>query len=107
MHARDRRNTHLQIFSRDFLHAGMHGPGALLELQLSIFDFEQPGSILLLLQFDEQLSRFVLRSDQSQGANHQDCSQDRVEPDHDASLSATRMTALRERGFAVTSSSVG
>ena len=107
MHACRRRNTHLQIVGRDFLHPGMHRPGTLLELQLSVFDLKLSCRILLLLQFDEQLSRFVLRSDQSQGANHQDCSQDRVEPDHDASLSATRMTALRERGFDVTSSSVG
>ena len=75
--------------------------------KLSVFDFEQPGSILLLLQFDEQLSRLVLRGDQRQCADHQNSGQHRIEPDHGAALSATRITALRARGFAVTSSSVG
>ena len=107
MHARGWRNAHLQIVGRDFLYPGMHCPGTLLKLQLSVFDFELPSLILLLLQFDEQLSRLVLRRDQGQRADNEDARQYGIELDHGATLSATRMTALRARGFAVTSSSLG
>ena len=107
MHTRGRRNTHLQIIGRDFLYSGMHRPGALLMLQLSVFDFQLPGLILLYLQFDEQLSRVVLRRDQSQCADDQNSRQHRIESDHGAIFSATRITALRARGFAATSSLLG
>ena len=60
MHACRRRYTHVQIVGRDLLDAGMHCPGALFQLQLAIFDFELLSDFLLLLQFDEELSRLVL-----------------------------------------------
>lgn len=107
MHARGRGYAHLQIIRRDFLHPGVHGPGALLELQLPVFDLQLPGLVLLFLQFHEQFSGFVLRSDQGQRANDENSSQRGIEPDHCATLSATRITALRARGLAVISASVG
>lgn len=78
MYARDRWNAHMQIVGGDLFHAGVHRPGALLELQLPIFNFKLPCLILLLLQFDEQLSRLVLRRDQRQRANHQNARQHRI-----------------------------
>ena len=107
MHARGRGYAHLQIIRRNFLDPGVHGPGALLELQLPVFDFQLPGLVLLFLQFHEQFSCLVLRGDQGQRADHEDSGQRGIEPDHCATLSATRMTALRARGLAAISASVG
>jgi hypothetical protein len=49
----------------------------------------------------------VLRRYEGKCADHQNPGQNCVELDHGPTLSATRMTALRARGFALTSSSLG
>src|SRR5690606_31968196 len=85
----------------------MHRPRALLKLQLAVLDLVLPGDLLFLLQFDEQLARLVLRGDDDQRAGHEDAGKDQVDLDHAASLSATRMTALRARGLDATSASEG
>jgi hypothetical protein len=85
----------------------MHRPGALLELQLPVLDFEALGQFLLPLQFNEQLSGLVLGSHQCKGACHQNAGERCVQARHAPLLSATRITALRARGFAATSRSDG
>jgi len=71
MHPARRGDTHLQAIRGDFFDTGMHCPGALLQLQLTVFDLQLPRFILLFLQLDKQLPRLVLRSDQSKSADQE------------------------------------
>src|SRR5689334_2755281 len=100
--ARSGRKTHREIAGRDFLDASVHGPRALLELELSPFDLELPGELLLFLQLDVELARLMLRGDERKSARDQNDEEHEIDPRH-AATSATRMIALRARGFAMTS----
>src|SRR5215472_3222976 len=102
---------HLELIASKPLDACGRSPGALLELQLVVFDLVRPALRLRPLQFDEQLPRLVTRGDERQRASHRDCEKDEVELDHYAIdpevRSAARSRALRARGFVASSASPG
>src|SRR5689334_16707972 len=89
----------------------MRRPGARLELQLTPLDVNLIGEVLLFLQLDVELARLMLGSDQTECAGDQRGEQHEIEPGHHRAgpsvLSAIRMTALRARGLAAISASVG
>src|SRR3972149_4837616 len=78
------RCVHVQRPGRNALHPRVHGPGARLELQLSVFDLEAARSLLLLLEFNEQLSRLVLRGHQPERTGGEQREQQQVQPHHGA-----------------------
>src|SRR5262249_47180029 len=108
---------HVQLGAGDALDEGVRRPGTLLELQLPPFDLERVAPIVEPLELDEQLARAMLRVDGARGGgehrNPERGNDDRQEfrreesHRHPLTRSATRSSALRERGLFARSASLG
>jgi len=71
-------DPHVQALARNALDAGVHRPGTRFKLQLTVFDFELPGTFQLLLKLGEELARLMLRCDQPQCARREDSEKEQV-----------------------------
>src|SRR5699024_5256748 len=105
------RHDHVQLGSGHTAHAIMIGPGAFLESQLLPVDLQlillDAQNLQIMLQFTAAVLDGYHRDGTRQVAQHQQGHDQRL-PHHDrtsgaAVLAATRMMALRARGFAATS----
>src|SRR5437016_3055081 len=122
--ARRRCKLHAPFFTSDFLDASRHAPSRLLELKLSVFRFVLARACLATLELDEQPACLVPRRDERKRACDEQSEQNEVDAHHGrtptalqpcgqaagngASVrSATRKTALRERGLRLSSSIEG
>src|SRR3712207_2153039 len=97
-----RGHAHPKLARCDFLDAGVHGPGALLELELPPFDFQLFGKLLFLLELDVQLARLMLCRDERECAHDDDGEQQEIRSDHQtvAASGLCCRFAFRARGTA-------
>src|SRR5690348_15241812 len=70
-HAARVGRAHAERADGDLLHARMQAPGARLELQLAVLDFEGPRPFLLALELGEELAGLVLRGDEPERADEE------------------------------------
>src|SRR5438552_18033906 len=106
-----RRQLHAQVLSSDSFDSGGHGPSRLLDLKLAVFDIVSTGLGLFALELNEELPGLMARGDERQGTSDKNGQQNEIDAQHHASgpsvRSATRMMALRARGFAAFSAAPG